>query len=246
MSIAWLRSSLALWRRREEFRKQRHTIWNRKVRKARDRGASEKELAPLLAGRAKWSKLLTYARGRIELREQQLAEATRRPPIVTAAQMGLSFQWVFGSKGTITRGAGHYSAGGRASNRTELVAHVKSFHAYHRSLGWGGCSYEALIADDGTIAFANPPGRKAAAVANQNTGLIGICCPGTTGDRMTERQKRSVAWLLDNWHTTKVPKAHRLPKRASSVPWAGHREFPGQSTACPGDMLQDYKEVWRR
>lgn len=172
--------------------------------------------------------------------------APRRPRIITARQLGLRFQYIWGTKGTVYRGAGHYSAGRRVANATELAAEVRSFHAYHASKGWGGASYEAIIADDGTIALANPTDRKSAAVAGQNTGMVGICCPGTTGDRMTAASKRSAKWLFDNWHTRKVPAAHRLPRPARELGWKGHKEFPGQSTACPGSMLEDYRKVWSR
>ena len=62
---------------------------------------------------------------------------------------------------------------------------------------------------------------------------------------MTTAQKASVEWLMDNWHTTAVPAAHRLPVRARSIGWKGHRFYPGQSTECPGVMIEDYKEIWR-
>lgn len=173
----------------------------------------------------------------------QLAEVSG-PRFITAAQLGLRFQYVFGGKGDPYRGAGHYTAGRRVRNATELAQEMRNDHRFHGGKGWGGLSYEVMVADDGTIGFGNPINRKAAAVANNNTGMVGICCPGTTGDRMTAAQKRSVRWLLDNWHTRAVPAAHRLPKPARKLGWRGHREYPGQSTACPGVMLADYKEVF--
>lgn len=178
-------------------------------------------------------------------RARSRAKNATAPRIITAGQLGLRFAYVFGPKGQIYRGAGHYTAGRRARNASELAAEMRSDHAFHASKGWGGLSYEAMIADDGTIGFGNPVDRKSAAVAVNNTGMVNICCPGTTGDRMTDAQKASVRWLLDHWHTTKVPKAHRLPRRARELTWHGHREWPSQSTACPGAMLDDYKELWR-
>jgi hypothetical protein len=176
------------------------------------------------------------------------ARARRRratkPRMLTARQIGLSFQWVFGAKGPVERGTGHYTAGVRASGAQELAREMRSDHAYHASKGWGGLSYEAMVADDGTIGFGNPIGRRGAAVANSNTGMVNICCPGTTGDRMTAAQKASVRWLLANWHTSKVPAEHRLPRPARGVVWRGHKEWPGQATACPGEMLTDYKECF--
>ena len=166
------------------------------------------------------------------------------PKFITATQVGLSFQHVFGGKGPITRGAGHYTAGHRVPDAAALAKEMKSDHAFHSGKGWGGLSYEAMVADDGTIGFGNPMSRKSAAVAFTNTGLVNICCPGTTGDRMTAKQKASVKWLMDNWHTNAVPAAHRLPKPARSFGWKPHNAYPRQSTACPGEMAKDYKEIW--
>ncbi len=186
-----------------------------------------------------------------QLGEKRIADMRRRrarrpkkPRLITAAQLGLSFQDVFGPKGEVTRGAGHYTAGRRVPNAKELAVEMRSDHRFHKDKGWGGLSYEAMVADDGTIGFGNPMRRKSAAVASNNTGMVSICCPGTTGDRMTAAQKKSVRWLMDNWHTAAVPATHRLPKPARSFAWKGHRFYPGQSTACPGVMVEDYKEIW--
>jgi N-acetylmuramoyl-L-alanine amidase len=173
-------------------------------------------------------------------------QQSERPRIITAAQIGLKFQYIWGAKGTIYRGAGHYTAGHRADGAQELVALVRQYHSQHINQGWGGLSYEALVADDGTIVLANPPGRKSAAVAMNNTGMVNVCCPGTTGHRMTAEQRESVEWLLANWHTDAVPRAHRMPRRvrAADIDWRGHRQHPGQSTACPGDMQIDYTRIF--
>jgi hypothetical protein len=242
MSRTALRASLRLWRAREAFRKSRHEEAQKALDRAREQDIHPRQ--PLVDRRDKWSKLLEEARGMVERRERQLRDLSA-PPMITAAQLGLDFQWVFGGKGPISRGAWHYTAGHRSSNRTELAAEMRADHRYHKSQGWGGLSYEAMVADDGTIGFGNPMGRKSAAVAGTNTGMVNICCPGTTGNNLTEAQERSVRWLKHNWHTSKVPKAHRLPRPASSFGWKGHKEYAGQSTACPDKMLDDYKRAWR-
>jgi hypothetical protein len=182
----------------------------------------------------------------IERRKKQIAERSGggKPPIITSAQLGLSFQYVWGGKGTHAKLAGHYTAGHRSANATQLAAEMRADHAFHRSKGWGGLSYEAMIADDGTIGFGNPTDRLSAAVASTNTGMLNICCPGTTGDRMTEAQKRSLRWLLDNWHTTKVPKAYRAQRPVRGLQKRVHNQWPGQATACPGAMRGDYEEAW--
>lgn len=170
----------------------------------------------------------------------------KRPRIITAGQVGLNFQYVFGSKGSIIRGAGHYTAGPRAKDGEALVALARAYHRQHLNEGWGGLSYEAMVADNGDILLGNPPDRKGAAVALNNTGMVNVCCPATTGDRMTDAQERSIRWLLEHWHTDAIPARHRMPRRvrAEDIDWRGHREFPSQSTACPGVMLNDYQGIF--
>lgn len=186
---------------------------------------------------------LAAVRGRIRRLRDGIRRRSR-PRIITAEQLGLTFSYAFGAKGPVYRGAGHYSASKRCRTAAELVESVRAFHGFHTSLGWGGLSYEALVGDDGTIVLGNPTDRKSAAVALNNTGMVGICVPGTTGDRMTPACKQSIRWLLDNWHTPAIPARHRLAEPARSFGWKGHREYPDQSTSCPGDMLVDYKELF--
>lgn len=231
MNRKQLEDSLALWKRRVAYRKNKHLA---------------AESAHNYAGMVKWGGQLRHARQMVARRERQLAllAQTPAPRIITAAELGLTFQYVFGYAGPIYRGAWHYSAGSRAKDADALVTLVRSFHAYHKSLGWGGCSYPALVADDGTIVLANPISRKAAAVASNNTGMVGICVPGTTGMRLTPQCMDSLRWLKTSWHTETVPVVHRLPRPAGELDWRGHHEFPGQSTACPGAYLQDYRAAW--
>jgi hypothetical protein len=230
MNLAQLKTSRALWLRREKYRKAKHTA----AAKAGDEKAT-----------AKWHGLLVASRSMLVRRDAQIAKAGGATPrIITSAQLGLRFQYVWGGKGKPYRGAGHYTAGHRCANAIDLAHEMRSDHAFHMGKGWGGLSYEVMVADDGTIGFGNPVARKSAAVAVNNAGMVNVCCPGTTGDRMTVAQKASVRWLMQNWHTLKVPKAYRLPQKADSLTWKVHRDWPSQSTACPGVMKADYQDVW--
>jgi len=240
MSVAQLRTSLALWRARERSRKKLHSRAQADLDRARAADVHPRE--HLVKRRDLRARQLDEARDMVAKRERQLAEhATAKPTIVTAAQLGLRFQYLWNGKGTVYRGAGHYTAGPRAPGRAKLIELVRLYHGMHP----GGLAYEAVVADDGTVALVNPMNRKGAAVASNNTGMVNICVPGTTGDRMTAACKASIKWLLANWHTTKIPKAHRLPRKARGLDWRGHRYHPGQSTACPNVMVHDYKELWR-
>lgn len=166
-----------------------------------------------------------------------------RPRIVTAEQLGCTFAYVFGTKGPVFRFAGHYSGDPKATSVDETIAKARSYHAYHRSLGWGGCSYEYIVGP-GVVVAMNPTDRKSAGVAGQNTGMAGVCVPGTTGDRIDPRTRATLEWLFDNAHTSALPKRHRMPRPIRSLDCRGHKEFPGQSTSCPGDYLPTYKELF--
>jgi hypothetical protein len=240
MSRTALRASRRLWRAREAFRKSRHEEAQKALDRAREQDIHPRQ--PLVDRRDKWSKLLEEARDMVERREKQLAE-TGRPRLVTAAQLGFTFQYLWGAKGALDSLAGHYDAGSKVNSHAGLIARARSIHAYHKSIGMGGGAYEALVAGR-SIVFMNPMNRKSAAVAGQNTGLASICVPGTTGDQMDSKTRQTVEWLIGNWHTTKVPRAHRLPRGARTVVRRGHKEFPGQSTACPDAYLPAYRKAW--
>jgi N-acetylmuramoyl-L-alanine amidase len=173
-------------------------------------------------------------------RAKKRRAGTAKPRIITSAALGLTFAWVFGAKGRPFICAGHYTAGARAADVGELAAEMRSVHRIHAAQGWGGGSYDYLIADDGTIGCLNPIGRKGAHVGGANSGNVGICCPGTTGDRPTEAQRASLRWLLANAHTKALPAAHRSPVDLRNLPLLGHHEFPGNATACPGLFLDMY------
>lgn len=177
----------------------------------------------------------------LDRRDRQLAErADVAPRIITAAQLGLQFQNVFGPLGAPNRCAGHYTGGPRASNATELIATGRTVHRIHLQQGWGGGSYTFLIADDGTLLCLNPINRKAAHVAGQNSGNVGICCPATTGDEPTKAQQATLRWVLANAHTRRMPKAYRSPVDLRTLTLKPHNQFPGNATACPGKFVNLY------
>lgn len=88
MSTAWLRASLALWRRREAFRKERHDAAQKALDRARERDIHPRR--PLVDRRDKWSRLLKEARANIERRERQLHRRPGREGVVrwARAQVG--------------------------------------------------------------------------------------------------------------------------------------------------------------
>jgi hypothetical protein len=164
------------------------------------------------------------------------------PRIITARSIGLAFQNLFGQLGPEHHVTGHYSAGARARNVQDGIARAKSFHAFHKSKGWGGVGYHFIIADDGTIICARPTILMGAHTGLHNTENLGVNCPGTTGDRPTPQQKASYQWLLANAHTQAMPKAHRTDVDLRRAQLHGHREWSGHhSNPCPGLFFAMFK-----
>lgn len=162
------------------------------------------------------------------------------PRIITARSLGLAFANLFGELGPEFFVTGHYSAGPRAKNATEGVARAKSFHADHKTRGWGGIGYHYLIPDDGTLICCRPTRLKGAHTALHNSNNVGVNMPGTTGDLPTAAQRDTYRWLLDNAHTNAMPAAHRTDRNLRSAVRRGHRQWPDNATACPGEFLHMY------
>jgi hypothetical protein len=231
-SLKFLEESLELWEARERRAHRNHQNSAKEGNKAREKFWIEKE---------------REAEKMIDTRRRQIAKlGTWRPRMFTSGQLGLKFQNLFGPKGTPQKTAGHYDAGHRAKDMDALKKVMRGHHAYHLSIGFGGLSYEAMVADDGSLGLGNPMWRKSAAVAGQNSNLVSICCPGTTGDKLTEAQIRTCLWYLRNAHTKAVPAAYRSPVKLSALTLKPHKEYPGQTTACPGDQTPQWHEINRR
>ncbi len=225
MTLAVLRASLALWQRRERAAKARHAA----AVKRGDEKALEQH-----------SERLHESRRMVARRTDQIRalEGAGKPPIVTAAQLGLQFKNLFGALGPETNVTGHYSAGARARNAAEGRARALSFHRDHTvgpRLRAGGCAYHYLISDDGTLFCLRPTALKGAHVGGHNSNNIGVNMPGTTGDRPTAAQVATYKWLLSNAHTSAMPKAHRTDRSLRSARRHGHNSWSGhQSNGCPG------------
>ena len=162
------------------------------------------------------------------------------PRIVTARSMGLQFRTnQLARMGPEKSTVGHYSATPRARDWRAGIAAAKSFHRTHQNNGWAGIGYHYVIPDDGAIICCRSTSHIGAHVLNNNSGRIGINMPGTTGDRPTKRQARSLNWLLHNAHTTAMPRAHRTDRNLSTLPRFVHNDL--MPTSCPGLFKGMYK-----
>lgn len=164
----------------------------------------------------------------VQKRKTQIGAAPR----IIRMPAGTRFTYPWGTDVAPTMVVGHYTAGPRAKDAAALRVEAERDHHAHAAKGWGGLSYDFMIADDGTILLGNPANRKSAAVASHNTGIVNVCFPGTTGDRPTPEQAASYRWLLANAHTDAIPATHRCPRYMRTLPKVGHNDL--NSTACPG------------
>jgi hypothetical protein len=155
------------------------------------------------------------------------------PRIVTARSMELQFRAnQLAPMGPERSVVGHYSAGPRAADVTAGIERARSFHRDHLARGWAGIGYHYLIPDDGAIVCCRPASHRGAHVLSNNGGRIGVNMPGTLGDRPTTRQAQALRWLLQNAHTTAMPRAHRTGRDLWMLPRLGHKDL--MATSCPG------------
>lgn len=183
-------------------------------------------------------KLLGYVeRHRKEISaHEKAAKKSWRPKIVGWKQTGIRPANVFGALGPETKVTTHYAASPRAKNLAEGIQLTKQFDGYHRSKGWGGCSYHFLIPDTGELILGRSTLHKGAHVLNTNSNNVGINFFCTTGHKPTKAQARTFLWLLANAHTDALPKSHRTDRDLRKADIRGHKFWPGQATSCPGEF----------
>lgn len=128
----------------------------------------------------------------------------------------------------------HHSAS--PDNQTPDV--IASYHINHN--GWGGIGYHFLIAKDGTVYYVGDISTARANVANLNEKVIGICLIGNfTSGRVPGSEQ------LDSAHKLCSFFINDYPDLADILSWEsvrGHKELPGQSTACPGDNWSSWRQ----
>lgn len=144
----------------------------------------------------------------------------------------------YGPLGKITKATVHHSAGPTDRNDDHALELARSYAKLHdREYGSRGLGYHLIFTRSGSIICARRLDSKGAHVAGRNTGNVGCLFNGTTGDYPTDAQRRAWEWWLDNGHTTAMPAGYRTPVAPRRLDVRGHREWPGQSTACPGTHI---------
>lgn len=120
----------------------------------------------------------------------------------------------------------HHTAGPISQTPQQIA----NFHI--NSNGWGGIGYHFLIGNDGTVYYVGDISTARANVANLNEQVLGICLIGnfTNGNNPSTAQLDSLHKLCDYF-------INNYPALSNVKSWdamRGHKDLPGQATACPG------------
>ena len=104
-------------------------------------------------------------------------------------------------------------------------ATIRQVHDYHISRGWPGIAYHFVIDIDG-IYQTIPLDRLGTHVHRNNTRSIGVALRGNFQTSPPPQQMIDYTVQLKNWLIDQVP---------TIAETLGHRHFPYNSTACPGN-----------
>lgn len=121
----------------------------------------------------------------------------------------------------------HHTAG----PDTQTPDQIANFHINNN--GWGGIGYHFLVDKNGVVYYVGDISTARANVANLNDQVLGICLIGnfTAGREPTALQLDGAHKLCDFF-------INNYPALTNINNWddvRGHKELPGQATACPGD-----------
>lgn len=111
---------------------------------------------------------------------------------------------------------------------------------YHISNnGWGGIGYHFLIDKAGVVYYVGDISTARANVANLNEQVIGICLIGDfLGNSEPTSQQLNSAHLICDYFINQFPDLVNI-KSWDCV--KGHKELPDQTTNCPGDSWETWK-----
>jgi hypothetical protein len=117
----------------------------------------------------------------------------------------------------------------------------RDWQAYHQNgHGWSDIGYHYLVDARGRLYEGRPPDKLGAHVLAQNTGRVGInFMQDGRSHGLTWLQRRTLRKLFRVKHIKLgLPALKELAKHPGSE-WGvfGHREVPGQSTECPGNLI---------
>lgn len=119
------------------------------------------------------------------------------------------------------------------SDGGDPAARMRQMQAYHiDSNGWCDIGYHFVVSQSGKLYQGrSDEQRPGAHVGNQNAGNIGISFIGNYQVDQPPQAQLDAAASLMKW----VKDTYNIPWDRDAI--RGHRQWPGQSTSCPGDNL---------
>lgn len=167
------------------------------------------------------------------------APTSDRPDIIERSSWGARPARGLQGKHTPNRISIHHTVSPNQDS-VSSAQRIRGFQDQHMiTQGWPDIGYHFLIDRKGKIFRGNAENRIGTHVGGQNTGNLGIsflgqyqpgAMPGMPAAEPTEASikaaGRLVRYLSDKYNID--------PSRTKVI---GHRENPGQSTSCPGDLL---------
>lgn len=153
------------------------------------------------------------------------------PAVVTRATWGARAPKCNGATHSPYRMTFHHTVTSNGESGSAARARMRQMQAYHQdALDWCDIGYHFSVDAAGSIYRGRTTSaRTGSHVGGQNSGNIGISLMGTFTTVSPSTAQLSglmdaFAWLAEEWS---------IPATSDRI--RGHRQWPGQSTSCPGD-----------
>lgn len=123
----------------------------------------------------------------------------------------------------------HHTAGGAPRTKLAEEQEMRAIQRLHQlGRGWNDIGYNYVIMPSGRVYEGRGFGIRGAHTANHNTGTIGVSFAGNYETHHPTTRQLIAFRLL---------RARLRQHGAKITAIKGHRQMPGQSTACPGKHL---------
>ena len=168
--------------------------------------------------------------GDLRTRSQKIAPASL---VISRANWGArSPNKICGSVVNPYRMSIHHTAS-PDSDGGDPAARMRQMQAFHMdSRGWCDIGYHFVVSQSGKLYQGRSDERRPGAhVGNQNAGNIGISFIGNYQSAQPPQTQLDAASRLMAW----IKDTYDIPWNRNSI--KGHREWPGQTTSCPGSNL---------
>ena len=115
-------------------------------------------------------------------------------------------------------------------------AKVAEIDKWHRSRGWSGVGYHAIIDRDGTVLEGRSLGRNGAHVKGHNTGTVGVCLIGGYGSNENDTFDRHFTKAQDRALRKYISGLRKEYPSITKV--TGHNQYAAK--ACPGFRVPEW------